>query len=66
MVACLSATEGGGFYAAIKRVEPFQGASAADEISIALDLPDQEERELWKAICSPGSWLGVIENSENG
>jgi hypothetical protein len=60
MQACVSL---GSFsvVAAIKRVE-----SAGDEISIALDIPDKEERSFWKDLCHPGSWIGVIENKENG
>ena len=60
MQACVSL---GSFsvVAAIKRVE-----SSGDEISIALDIADEEERGFWKDLCSPGSWVGVIENTENG
>jgi hypothetical protein len=50
----------------IKRVEFLGGASAGDEISIALDIPEEEERLFWKELCRPDSWIGVIENKENG
>jgi len=49
----------------IKRVESLPSASG-DEISIALDIPEEEERAFWKGLCSPGSWIGVIEDTENG
>lgn len=59
MQACVSL---GSFsvVAPIKRV-----ASAGDEISITLDIPDEETRGFWKDLCHPGSWIGVIENKEN-
>jgi len=46
----------------IKRVASLKG----DEISIALDNPEEEERLFWKELCRPDSWIGVIENKENG
>ena len=52
--------------APIKRVESLRGESAGDEISIALDIPDEETRKFWKDLCRPDSWIGVIENEENG
>jgi len=65
MQACLSF---GTFFvvATIKRVESLRGASADEEISIAIDAPDQETRKLWKALCRPGDFIGVIEDTENG
>jgi hypothetical protein len=50
----------------IKRVEFLRSTSAGDEISIILDIPEAEERLFWKDLCCPDSWIGVIENEENG
>ena len=64
MQACVS-LGGISVVATIKRVESLRRADG-DEISIALDIPDEETREFWKDLCHPGSWIGVIENKENG
>ena len=47
----------------IKRVESLPGPSG-DEISIALDIPEEEEREFWKELCMPGTWIGIIEDTD--
>ena len=44
--------------ARVKHVESLRGASVDEEISIAIDTPDQQTRKLWKEFCRPGDFIG--------